>query len=515
MPSAATTRAVALAAAAGLLYWAAQPPLGVGWLGFVALAPLVLAVREASLLRAGLLGWIAGTIAFNGLTSPSVYEALVRARHPVWLAAAEAFAVPQLTGALHMAAFAAYAAVLERRWRGRPARLFVLAAAWVAAELGRARIGHGMPWVLLAHSQTSHLPWLQVADVAGAAGTGFVLALVSAAVATAATDRASAARRPLGVALLGAALVTALAYAYGERAMARWGDIPGARIRVALVQGAVPAAWRYALPHVPDALARYRALIAQAVGSRPDLVVLPETAVSISPDANPSILRTIASALGDTKAALVVGAPRTVMLAPDRAATRNSAYLLDSAGAVRGLYDKRHLVPFGEMSTWLLPGGLPRWLGIEEAYSAGDSLPLFAIDGVRFATSICWEGIYPDTARDAVLAGAEFLVNLSNDDWFGPRAATEQHFRATLLRAIETRRFLVRVTNSGLTAVVDPRGAVVAAAPRDEPAVVSAEVVPLDGATPYTRVGDAFSWACTLAAALALVAPASRGYGGR
>src|SRR5262249_60300885 len=110
---------------------------------------------------------------------------------------------------------------------------------------------------------------------------------------------------------------------------------------------------------------------------------------------------------------------------------------------------------------------------------------------------------YADAARDAVAAGAQFLVNLSNDDWFGPRAATEQHFRATLLRAVETRRYLVRVTNSGLTAVVDPRGAVVTSAPRDTATVIGAEIVPLVVMTPYARYGDVFAWICALAATLA------------
>ncbi|MGH7893389.1 MAG: apolipoprotein N-acyltransferase [Candidatus Binatia bacterium] len=505
MPTPPTTHALALAALGGGLYWAAQPPLGISVFGFVALAPLVLAVRGSTPTRAFLLGWMAGTIAFCGLTSPSVYEALVRARHPAWLALLEAIAVPQLTGALHMAAFAVYVAVLERRWSERPSRLFVIAAAWVVAELGRARIGHGMPWVLLAHSQAANLPVLQIADLAGASGISFVLALVGAGVATAWVDRRAPGPRRRAVVVASAALVVAIAWTYGVRQTARWEAPAGPDLRLALVQGNIPHEWRYALSRLPDTLARYRALVTEAMETRPDLVILPENAISVSVAANPQAFAEVAGALGATETLLLVGAPREIAVGPGRAATRNSAYMLDRGGAVLGVYDKRHLVPFGETSTWLLPGRLPQWLGITETYTPGDALTLLPVRGAHLATLICWEGIYADAAREAVRAGADVLVNLSNDDWFGPRAAKEQHFRATMLRAVETRRFLVRVTNSGVTGVVDPRGAVVATAPRDAAAVVPARITALAGRTLYTRIGDAFAWVCVLVVALALV----------
>jgi apolipoprotein N-acyltransferase len=101
-------------------------------------------------------------------------------------------------------------------------------------------------------------------------------------------------------------------------------------------------------------------------------------------------------------------------------------------------------------------------------------------------------------------------VNLSNDDWFGGHAATEQHFRATLLRAVETRRFLLRATNSGVTAIVDPRGIVVASAPPGAPAVVTDHIVAVCVTTPYVRGGDVFAWACLVVSLGALLVPRLR-----
>ena len=499
-------RALALAALAGLLYWAAQPPLAAGMLAFVALVPLLLAVRDATPVRGAALGWLAGTIACNGLTSASIRAALLRAGHPGWLAAAEALVVPQLCGALYFAAFGAFVALLQRRRPGTPWRVVLVPAAWVAGELARSRIGDGMPWVLLAHAVVGLPDLLQVADLAGAYGVSFVVALVNVLVAL-------LIERPLPdwhrlrvpVAVAGSILVAVVVY--GRVQLARWRDPGGTPIRVALVQGDIPDAWRSSLGSLPAVLARYQDLVAQAARDRPALVVLPENAAGVSPVTNPQMLARLAAPLAGSDARLVLGAPRTVPFGAGVATVRNSAFLVDSTGAVLGAYDKIHLVPFGETSTWLLPRALQRTLGVPADYSAGDTATLFDVGGLRAGVLICWEGIYAAAARALADAGAELLVNLSNDDWFDGHAAVAQHFRATLLRAVETRRFLLRATNSGVTAIVDPRGIVVASPPPQTATVVTGRVTGVSGRTPYVRAGDVFAWACVLVALGALILP--------
>src|SRR5262249_43993520 len=477
MPSRPTTRALALAALAGVLYWAAQPPLALGSLAFLALVPLLLAVRGAGPWRALALGWLAGTIACNGLTSAAIHAALVHAGPPGWLAALEALVIPQLCGALYFAAFAAYAAILERRRPGTAWRIVLLPAAWVACELARSRIGNGMPWVLLAHAEVDR-PWLlQVADVAGASGVSFVVAMVNV-LAAMLLERPRARRSRLGapVAFAGATLLAALAPRPAKPRPRRARAPAGRPLRVALVQGNIPDEWRTELRQLPAVLARYRELVTLAARGGPELVVLPENAAGVSPSANPQILAQLATPLAGSGARLLLGAPRTVALGPGSAAVRNSAFLVDATGTLRATYDKMHLVPFGETSTWLLPAALQRRLGVPDDYSAGDAATLFDVDGARAGVLICWEGIYAEAARALARAGATLLVNLSNDDWFGGHAAAEQHFRATLLRAVETRRPLVRATNSGVTALVDARGIVIAAAPRDAATVLAGTV---------------------------------------
>jgi len=502
-------RRLALAALTGLLYWASQPPLATGALAFVALVPLLVAIRGETVPRGAALGWLAGTIACTGLTSASILAALLRAGHPALLAAGEALVVPQLCGALYFAAFGAVVAAIERRHPDASWRIVVVPAAWIAGEFTRSSIGNGMPWVLLAHAEVGW-PWLlQVADVTGAYGVSFVVALVNVAIATVLERTAGGWRRQRVPLVVTGGILAAVAV-YGHVQLSRWRAPEGRSLRVALVQGAIPGAWRSSLAQLPAVLARYRDLVAGAAGQRPELVVLPENAAGVSPSANPQVLARIAEPLAGSDTLVVLGAPRTVPRGAGSAAVRNSAFLVNADGTLLATYDKMQLVPFGETSTWLLPAALQRSLGVPDNYSAGDIATLFDVAGVRAGILICWEGIYASAARALSRAGADLLVNLSNDDWFGGHAATEQHLRATLLRAVETRRFLLRATNSGVTAIVDPRGVVVASAPPDVPAFVTGRVVAVSATTPYVRGGDVFAWACLLVAVGALLAPASR-----
>jgi apolipoprotein N-acyltransferase len=498
-----TTQALVLALASGCLYICAHPPVNAGSPAYVALVPLILAAHGVRPIAGFMLGWLAGTIACNGLTSGSIFVALVRAQHPSWLAAGEAFVVPQLCGALYFALFGAYVSALARRRLGASVWTFAVAAGWVATEVARSRIGHGMPWVLLAHSQVGVPIVLQVADLAGAPGVSFLVALVNATVAAALREGRGAARPWRAVAL--SAGVVASALVYGSVQLGRWSVPRGAPLDVALVQGAIPPGWRTTLSRLPDVLVRYRRLVEEAAGEQPDLIVLPENAASVSAATNPRLAGELSGALAGTDGLLVFGTPRTVTITPDRASVRNAAYLVDAEARILAVYDKRHLVPFGETSTWLIPAPLARRLRLEANYSAGTEPTLFAVHGHAFATFICWEGIYASTVADSVRAGATFLVNLSNDDWFGGRAAREQHLRATWLRAVETRRSLVRATNSGVTTVVDPRGIPIVTAARDRPVFVAARVTAETGLTPYARFGDLFGWLCVGVAVAAVL----------
>jgi len=500
---------ILLALASGSSYALAEPPFDRAPLGFVALAPLVLAALGARSSRGALgLGWLAGTAAATPLVASSVTEAAERyfgaPPATAWLAGVLA---PQLYAAPYFAAFAWLARTIARRHRGPVATSLGIAAAWVACELARSRVGDGCPWVLLAHTQHAHPEWLQVADLGGAAAVSFVLATTSTALALAVVAaRDGAGRRGGALLRLGAlvAVVAGGALLYGRAQLARWSSAaPDATLRVAVVQPALPDAWRLSLARVRDGVERASTLTRETHAAAPALVVWPENAISVSPDALRMVDR--AAEVVPRDAALLLGAPRVVQSAPGRAVVHNAAYLLDRAGHSRPVHEKIFLTPWAEAAPWplsWLPGAWPAAPGDYAPGRARDELP--EVRGHRFGVTICSEVVYASAVRTQVRAGATFLVNLANDAWFGDRPAVEQHAAAALLRAVENRRALVRATTTGISMVADPTGRVIARAPRGRAAAFVADVPVLDAVAPYTRVGDAFAWGCVVLAVASL-----------
>lgn len=482
----------------GLLYFVSFPPVEAGAVAFVALVPLLAAARCETPGRAFLLGWLAGTVACTALVSTSVFEAASRYfEHATWGNALFAFMVPQLYGAPYVGVFAA---LVCRPLRDRSVvmALFVVPAAWVVCEFVRSNIGHGAPWVLLAHSQHDWIRLIQIAEITGAFGVSFLVIMVN--VAALLVMDAVRGRRRARDAMVAAGLtmvVIAGVLTFGSIQSARWRRPQGRTIRIALVQGNVPQRWRYSPREIAKSVKRFRELTARTAADKPDLVVWPENAVGVLLPANAELLgEGVDGLVPDGR--LLLGAPRALPGASGSAVLRNSAFLLDEDGEVDATYDKIRLTPFAESSPWRTLPWLHSRSVSDDLYTSGTEWTIFDLPAGRFATMICYEAIYPDIARRFVSEGAELFVNISNDDWFGQRPALAQHLHAALFRAIENRRFLLRATNSGLTVVVDPRGAIVEALPPSEPGALVASVVMLPTITFYARYGDVFAWGCVL-----------------
>lgn len=496
--------AVVLAVLGGVLHGACFAPLGIWPLAFVALGPLVLSVRGRSAAAGAGLGWLAGTVAATLAVAPWIMPATQDYFHQGPLSAALfATVVGQVFSALPTAAFGA---VVPRLLRLRlvPLRILAVGAAWTALELVRSRALTGAPWDLLAHALYAHPVWIQVADVGGAFAVSFVLAVCGAAAAEAVAGGRGRALVALGTA---AALLAGTA-AYGRFRLATALD-DGPVVRVALVQGSVPNAWRTDPARADDAFLAFAQATGPALAQHPDLVVWSENAVSFLLAPNPRFARAVAALLGPDGPPLVLGGPRYAQAEPGRVDFFNSAYLLGADGALLGFYDKRHLVPFAEYAPWLRLPGLGWRFDAPGGYTPGGAPTVFTRPD-RFGILICFEVIYPGLARDLVRGGARFLLNLSNDAWFGTSAGLEQHFAMSVFRAVETRRALARATNTGVTALVAPSGRI---AERFRAQVRGAWIVRVparDGLTPYTRIGDVFAWSLAIGALAGLLLAPSR-----
>lgn len=459
--------------------------------------PLLVALDGAGSRAAAATGWLFGSAAALGLVTGWLWPALTDFFGASLGVCVGLLALAsQLGGGLPLALFGVAAAGTAAA--PPVARVFLIAAAWTAVEYGRGHVPYGMPWAPLGAALPPDGAVAQVADLGGVYLVSFVVAGINAALAygwtSAATGRARAARP----ALAGALIVLGVAAGYGtwRRADVARHMAAAPTLRVALVHAELENARRQGGAIAAAALDRYLALSPPA-GSV-DLVVWPENAVNLLLADNPVLVARLAAHAGPTP--YLVGAPRAV--ATSAGATLRTSALVIADGAVRGTYDKRRLLPFAETMPSLRGegGGAPRF------FVAGDAPTVLTVGGRRLGPLICYEAIFPDLARATVRAGAELLVNLSNDSWFAAGAGPEQHVRFALLRAVELRRTLVRAANRGVTTIVLPDGrrpvVTAGAAPGAEIATVPLLILP----TVYGAVGDAFAWGCILAAAAAMVA---------
>lgn len=250
----------------------------------------------------------------------------------------------------------------------------------------------------------------------------------------------------------------------------------------------------------------YRELTREAARQRPELVVWPEAAVPFLLQADPRRAQ-IEALAREVGASLLVGAPDVQAGQP-----RNSAFLIGPNGRLLGRYDKRHLVPFGEYVplSRLLFFVDPLAGGAIGQFSPGREATVFATPSGRFGVVICYEAIFPEEVRDLFRGGADFLVNIINDAWFGRSAAPVQHLAMAAFRAVENRAFLIRAANTGISAIVAPDGRIVQASELFTTAVLAGTITPCAGVSLYTRYGDLFAWGTVgiaLAVALAALAP--------
>jgi apolipoprotein N-acyltransferase len=482
----------------------------------VALAPLLVALAQASLRRALVLGFITGVVYFSGtLYWITRVMAVYGALQPF-----VAFLINALL-VVYLALFPALFAVVMRRLvvSYGPRALLLAPLVWVSTELGRTYIITGFPWVLLGYSQVSVLPVAQTASLVGVYGLSVLVAAVSAAVAYAlgpalgpakaghyvgsesGVSRTLSRTIPLAVVLI---LVIVLA-AWGSLRVARGELTQGTPVRVALVQGNVAQDQKWDPRRAPGIFDSYLRMTRQAIAAGADLVIWPESATPFTFEMDHEAADSIRSLARESRVPILFGSDQIERGTPTK--YYNSAYLLRADGSTGGVYRKMHLVPFGEYVPLkrLLFFVAPLVEAVSD-FSAGDAAVLMDVDGHPVSTAICYEIVYPDLVRRFVAGGSELLTTITNDAWFGDTSAPHQHFAQASMRAIENGRYLVRAANTGISGVVDPYGRVVVQSPLFEPAVVTGTVTYRTEKTLYTRIGDLFAYLAVLTTIAMLIA---------
>jgi apolipoprotein N-acyltransferase len=374
---------------------------------------------------------------------------------------------------------------------------------WVAAEFFAPQL---FPWHL-ANSQSRFLALIQSADVAGPYGASFLIAWFNAVVYAAIFSRErTKSKLMLSAAALAIALIGALSYGYFRLKNVDAEMRAAKTLEIAAVQGSIDIGYKWNVAFLATNLKTYLDLTRKTPGARlylwPESTVetwVPDDAEKMPPEFVPAMPPGSSLIFGTISFS---GVPNT----PEMKGY-NSAFLIDATGRVHGRYHKQVLLAFGEYIPFApILSHIPGMPPIGEGFSRGDGPnTLDLADGVKVAPLICYEDIMPELARSFVAeSGANLLVNFTNDAWFGNTAAPWEHARLAQLRAIETRRNLVRVTNTGLTTVINPKGDMLKTLPLFSSGVLTAKVEIMSGETLYVKYGDWFAW-CVAVIALAIV----------
>ncbi|MGH9534941.1 MAG: apolipoprotein N-acyltransferase [Terriglobales bacterium] len=524
------TRALLLAGFGAAFLALAFPPLSLSVLAWVALAPIfLLCLRAAGAHQAFWCGYVAGAIFFAADCPWVAYTV----RRYGGLSRPEAGLVFALFLAVVGLFFALFAWLGYWLCHWAPWPWLTLPALWTAIEFLRTYVPMGgFPWDLVGYSQANHAGFMLSVTVAGVYGAGFLIALENGVLAAAASHFSGwfaqppqrGARTawgwPITPAIVWFAVVGFASFPFDPP------QLQAATLRAVLVQPNANPARTWSDPAFVAYLRRLTRLSRPGTAmdpGAPALVLWPESPAPLEYAAEPQLQSTVTALTRADRAALLFG--ETALLHPS-APTRgqdpiNAARMIHPDGLAGARYAKRHLVPFGEYVP--LPGWLRRWVGIRAMVSqVGDFVPgqrltLFhlpaghaegndAAGAYPFGALICYESIFPALARQEVRGGAQWLVNLSDDGWYGHSAARPQGLLMARVRAMENRRWLLRDTNDGITAIVDPYGRVTARLALSVPAALRGHFAARTDRTFYTEHGDWLPWLCTILVGLMFLA---------
>jgi apolipoprotein N-acyltransferase len=494
--------------ASGLLAAAAFPPVEIPWLIWVSLVPLLFVLTRCRVLPALVYTFVFCLVFHSGIFYWMFQLAHYRLLHHLMLG-------------LLLSIWLGFACLAVNRvaWRyGALPALISAPLAWVCYEWLRSNVGFlSLPWGLLAHSQYGQVTLIQSAELAGTWALSALIVGVNSALTALVYpvllgwfDPASLpglsfrCRHALWFAFTAATILLAnTGYGYWSRQR----PLESAGIQVAAVQGNIAQHQKWDEAHRADIMATYTSLSLSAGRQHPALIIWPETATPRSISFDRDTYREVKSIADRTQTRILLGSARVQKFkpnAPQDVHMKNSAYLITPGKMlIEQRYDKIRLLPFGE---YLPLDAVVPWqrLGIRNYgnFKPGTRPYVFFTKGFRFAAPICWENIFPQLTRAFVRNGAQFIVNITNEAWFGQSSAPYHFLAMNVFRAVENRRSVVRSANTGITCIIDPRGQVVDRL-RDSQGndifirgILSGRVPLNDAITLYTRWGDWFVGFC-------------------
>jgi len=479
----------------------------VSGLAWVAPALILLAARGGNALR---LGFLAGFTHY--LVSLSWLLHIPVKFYPIlgWLALAAYLALYPATWVwVCLKMKGGRAGVGTGNWLTRAGFALFCGAAWVAVEMIVARMFTGFPWNLLGVSQQKLLPLIQIATWTGVYGVSFLVVWFSASLLNAFDEliRQPAARQVWLKELALPTLTLAVVYAGGLHRI-RSAAIPDRSLRIALIQPSIPQTMIWNATDSATRLEELMKLTRAALTNQPDLLIWPEAATPRMLRDDPDLQRAVSQLALSNHVWMILGSDDFGFRGTN-VLYYNSAFLVSPRGELAAHYPKRRLVIFGEyvpLLDWL--PFIKYLTPITGGFTAGERPVAFDLGelGVKTSTLICFEDVFPHYAREHATEDIDFLVNITNDGWFGESAAQWQQASCAAFRAVENNRPLVRCANNGLSCWIDRFGAMHNVEFEDSPDIYRAGFkivtvpLPAPGSKPaaafYNQHGDWFGWLC-------------------
>jgi apolipoprotein N-acyltransferase len=461
------------------------------WFAFI---PLFAAMESKSPQRSALFGFITGMIFYTW----GLYWINNTLIHYGNLAPVISFMVLGLL-ACYLSFYTALFCYLIKRVCKENKVLFFLFAPVLWTSLEYIRSTHpeyGFSWLGLGYSQFQTLPVIQMAEVTGVYGISWLIVLVNSGIYLAWKtwrEPDSTAARFLSV----TGLIFLFCWGYGSVAMKHYPPEKSPPLTVGLVQGNVEQFMKWNPVYQEHVMDKYQNLTLEAAKSKPQLIIWPETSMPFYYSHSPAGTQFVQDLARQIQTPILFGSPYRENK-KGRTIHYNSAFLVSAKGDTQYRYDKIHLVPFGEfVPLRKLLFFVEKLVEMIGDFGRGEKAGVFNVAGYQAGVSICYELIFPDLIRQAVKNGAQFLINITNDAWFGNSPASYQHMSMGALRAVENRVPIVRAANTGISGTLEADGSL-----RDETelfveAAQITQISPRQGMlTFYTAYGDVFSWLC-------------------
>jgi apolipoprotein N-acyltransferase len=478
----------------GILLTLSFPNFDLEFLAWFALIPLFCATEGKGLVRSFKLGVLTGIISFLGIL------------HWIIVAVHTYGNVPLIPSGLILLLLVAYLSLfigaftfLNRLIQIRSGFQTILLTPilWVSLEYLRSFLLTGFPWANLGYSQYLNLPFIQMADIIGAYGLSFVIVLVNATlfwVLHQWSKRLFPFREVMITALI---LLGFLIYGYVKMEIVDRQMTQNPPLKIGLVQGNIDQSIKWDNSFQLETLNIYEKLSFRVAEKKPDLIIWPETATPFFFQDAKEFQPLVLDIPKKTNAFLLFGTP-SYKIQKGKVSHYNSAYLISPSGDLIGKYDKIHLVPFGEyvpmQDLLFFIGSLGEGIG---DFKSGREIFNFSLPQGKFGVLICFEIIFPDLCRRFVKRGANFLVTITNDAWFGRTSAPYQHFSIATFRAVENRVFIARAANTGITGFIDPKGRILKEGGIFTEEAVNGTIRLSSQKTFYTLYGDVFAWICS------------------